>query len=182
MLRTQILQAPGTITPDHVKARTIRHLSNESTSSHPYQGHHHAPTGCPPPLQNQSKCGARHQSALRAAPASHLGSHHRTKVGVSLLTPVPGKPRCLCQTHAAHARATGVTIPTLAPGAPRISHLPHRAPWTLPSCRTAHTAPESGARPAAPAAPLTSSQPQGSARRRHRDRHLHPGLPKAPIH
>lgn len=77
-----------------------------------------------PPPQGQFKCCAHHLPAQRAASASHLGGHHRTKVSVSLLTPVSEKPRCLCQTHAAHARDTGVTIPTLVPGAPRSSHLP----------------------------------------------------------
>lgn len=121
MLRTQILQAPGAITPDHLKARTIGHLTNESTSSHPCRGHHHAPTSWPPPPQHESNCSAHHLPAQRAAPASHLGGHHHTKVGVSLfLTPVPGKPRCSGQTHAAHAHATGVTLPTSVPGAPRI--------------------------------------------------------------
>lgn len=118
------IQAPGAITPDYVKARTIQHPSNDSTSSHPCQGHHHALTNWQPPPWNQSEGCAHHLPAQRAAPASHLGGHHGTEVVVSLLTPVPEKPRCLCQTHAAHARATGVTIPTPMPGAPRSSHLP----------------------------------------------------------
>lgn len=37
---TPIVQAQGSITLDHVKARTIQHLSNGSPSSHPCQGHH----------------------------------------------------------------------------------------------------------------------------------------------
>lgn len=118
------IQAPGAITPDYVKARTIQHPSNDSTSSHPCQGHHHALTNWQPPPWNQSEGCAHHLPAQRAAPASHLGGHHGTEVVVSLLTPVPEKPRCLCQTHTAHARATGVTIPTPMPGAPPSSHLP----------------------------------------------------------
>lgn len=93
---------------------------------------------------------------------SHLGGHHCTKVATSLLTPVPEKPRCLCQTHAAHARVTGVTIPTLVPGAPQSSHLPWARvaaapPPADPSGRPPR-APDT-ARPAAPLAPHECPRP-----------------------
>lgn len=123
MLRTQILQAPGAITPDHLKARTTGHLTNESVSSHPCRGHHHAPTSWPPPPQHESDCRAHHLPAQRAAPASHLGGHHHTKVGVSpsdtrarkttLLGP---DPRCPRPRHGCHPSPS-------VPGAPRIPHL-----------------------------------------------------------
>lgn len=120
-----------------------------------------------PPPRDQFKCCAHHLPARWVAPTSHLVCHHRTKVAVSLLTPVPEKPRCLCQTHAAHARDTGVTIPTLVPGAPRSSHLlrarvaaapppaaasgrPPRAPDTAP--RAAPLAPRPHPRPPLPLA------------------------------
>lgn len=121
MLRTHILQALGAITPDHLKARTTGHLTNESISSHPCRGHHHAPTSWPPPPQQESDGRAHHLPAQRAAPASHLGGHHHTKVGVSLLlTPVPGKPRCPRPRHACHPSrigARGSTDPTPVTGA-----------------------------------------------------------------
>lgn len=90
--------------------RVLPHTHARGTTLRPRAGHRHP--------------GTSPSGAQRAATASHLGGHHRTKVGVSLLAPVPGKPRCLCQTHAAHVRATGVTIPTPVTGAPRIPHLP----------------------------------------------------------
>lgn len=141
-----------------------QHPSNGSTSSHPCQRHHHAGTSWPPtPEPVRGPCPS--PTCADSCTTSHLGGHHRTKVEASLLRSVPGKPRCLCRTHVAHARATRVTIPTPVPGAPQTSHLPRArvaaaTPPADPSGR-----PPRALDTAQPAAPLAPRPRPGPARR-----------------
>lgn len=169
-----------------------QHPSNGSTFSHPCPLHHHgpAPAGHPP------------------APAACIALLYR---GCTLLTPgrpplhqgggefsdtLTGK------NHAARAVSTLPTpVPCVSPsprrwpGVPRTSHLPRARVAAAPPPADLSDRPPRAvdiAQPAPPLAglprlglgpgPLTSGPPQGSARRGHCDRHLHPGLPKAPIH
>lgn len=106
-----LLQAPGAISPDRAKASTI-HSPAMQHFLIPWQGHRRRLETSPSAVPT-TRC---------ARPAPGRPPSHR--VAASLLTAVPEKPRCLCQTHTAHARATGVTIPTPAPGAPRSPQLP----------------------------------------------------------
>lgn len=146
---------------------------------------------------------ATHQHQLRAspsctdgAPSSHLGGHRYTKAGGESSDTLAGK------NHAARAVSTLPTpVPCVSPsprrwpGAPRTSHLPRaRVAAAPPPADLSDRSPRAVdiAHPATPLAglprpglgpgPLTSGPPQGLARRGHCDRHLHPGLPKAPIH
>lgn len=106
------------------------------------------------------------------------------------------------KNHAARAVSTLPTpVPRVSPsprrwpGAPRTSHLPRARVAAAPPPADLSDRPRRAmdiAQPATPRVelprpglgpgPLTSGPPQGLARRGHCDRHLHPGLPKAPIH
>lgn len=159
-----LLQAPGAISPDRAKASTI-HSPAMQHFLMPWQGHHRRLETSPSAVPT-TRC---------AHPAPGRPPSHR--VAASLLTAVPEQPRCLCQTHTAHARAAGVTIPTPAPGAPRSPHLPWarvaaspppadppgrppRAPGTAPPA----TPPAPRPRPGAPLPPaLRRARPAAAA-------------------
>ena len=163
--------------------RALPHTPAGGTTRRPPAGHRH-PAGVrwPGPSPARTEGCAR---LTPGRPPPHQGG------GES-----PSDTRA--RRSASHARATRVTLPTSVPGAPRIPHLsraraaaapppadpsggPSRALDTAQLPRRSHRAQVRG--PARrTASPFTSSPPQGSARRHLRDRHLHPGLPKAPIH
>lgn len=154
---------------------------------------------------------AQHQQlATHPAPAACITLHAEQR-GCTLLTPGRPPPHQgggeSSDTFAGenHAARAGSTLPTPVPrvsssprrwpGAPRISHLPQARVAAAPPPADPSDRPPRAmdiAQPAAPLAPrprpglgpgpLTSRPPQGSARRGRCDRHLHPGLPKAPIH
>lgn len=137
-----------------------QHPSNGSPSSQPCPPHLHAGTSWAP-TPNQPELYAHHLPVRRAAPASHLGGHHHTKVGVSLLTRVPGKPRCPCQIHVAHTPTTVSPSPHWCPGL----HGPHTCHWRAwqPNLRprTSGRPPRAldAAQPAAPRAPRPRPSP-----------------------
>lgn len=194
MPRTLILQAsgPSLQTMSSPRPEPFQHPSNGSTFSHP----------CPPHLHGPAP------AAHPPAPAACITLLYR---GCTLLTPGRSPPHqsggessdtLAGKNHAARAVSTLPTpVPRVSPflrrwpGAPRTSHLPRaRVAAAPPPADLADRPPRavdiaqpatllSGRpRPGLGPGPLTSRAPQGSARRGRCDRHLHPGLPKAPIH
>lgn len=141
MLRTPILQPWGSITPDHVKARTIQCLIDESTSSHPCQGHHLAPTSWPPSPRHQSKwCteGCDRLTPRRPPPHQGGGESSGTRARKTTL-PVPD-PCCPRPRHGCHHPHTGDRSskdPTPATGA-RGSRTSARGPVGRATARLGH--------------------------------------------
>lgn len=162
--------------------------------SRPCQGQHHPlPSnaalphplaGAPPAPGNQSKCCAHHPlrpPRTGAATIAQGGGESPDSCARKTTLPVPDPhcPRPCHGCHHPHAGARGSEEPTAAMGA-RGSRASARGPVGPATARPGHCASGHAARTApAPGAPLTSRPPQSSARRR---RHLHPGLPEAPIH
>lgn len=166
----------------------LPHTYARGTPIHPRAGHRHPEIG--PNAVLPTYLHRQHRGL--SEPASHLGGHHHTRVAGSLLTAAPEKPRCC-------ARPTLPTpVPRVSPSPRQCKGLMELTPATgargnrtsacgsvgLVSARPGHCPAGRAPRTApAPRVPLTSRPLQGSARRRRRhDRHLHPGLPKAPIH
>ncbi|KAK2100365.1 hypothetical protein P7K49_021713 [Saguinus oedipus] len=182
MLRTPILQAPSAITPDHVKpkARTIptpkqrQHFLTPMPAAPPCQHKRATQPRTSPSAESITYLCRQLHRLTPGRPPPHEGGGESSDTGARKTTLLVPDPRCPRSPHTCHGRAWQLQL------RPLTLRAGHRAPWTLPSPpHRLHRARARG-RPAAPEAPLTSRPPQGSARRR--DRHLHPGLPKAPIH
>lgn len=150
MPRTLILQAPRTITPNHVKpkARTMPTSKQWQHFLTPMPTAPSWPSSTSWPPTRTSYVAS--PSCTEGAPSSHLGGHRFTKAGVSLLTPSPGKitlpvlyPLCPRPCHACHHPHAGgpeLLGPHTCHGRawqphlrPRTCRTGHGAQWTLPS-------------------------------------------------